>query len=181
MRLTDHPDAKAFILHWGEMGSQWGVNRSVGQVHAFLYLSDEPQTAEAIVDALGLARSNVSTALKELQGYAIVRRVHVEGDRRDHFVAETDLWDMLMRIVAERKRREIDPTVALLGELAARLAADKSAPPHLRERVTRMHEFLSTLSGWYEQVRVLPKSTLVALMKLGGKVARFIPGKSKSQ
>ncbi len=181
MRLTDHPDAKAFILHWGEMGSQWGVNRSVGQIHAFLYLSDEPQTAEAIVDALGLARSNVSTALKELQGYAIVRRVHVEGDRRDHFVAETDLWDMLMRIVAERKRREIDPTIAMMGELAARLAADPSAPPHLRERVTRMHDFLSTLSGWYEQVRALPKSTLVALMKLGGKVARFIPGKSKTQ
>lgn len=179
MPLTDHPDAKAFILHWGEMGTQWGVNRSVSQVHAFLYLSDTPQTAEAIVDALALARSNVSTALKELQGYSIIRRVHIEGDRRDHFVAETDLWDMLMRIAAERKRREIDPTIALLGELAQRLAADDKAPAHIRERITRMHEFMATLGGWYDQVRVLPKPTLVTLMKLGGKVARFIPGKSK--
>jgi DNA-binding transcriptional regulator GbsR (MarR family) len=179
MPLTDHPDAKAFILHWGEMGTQWGVNRSVSQVHALLYLSDTPQTADAIVDALTLARSNVSTALKELQGYRIVRRVHVEGDRRDHFVAETDLWDMLLRIVEERKRREIDPTIALLGELAARLRDDTSAPPHVRDRIARMHDFLGTLGGWYDQVRVLPKPTLVTLMKLGSKVARLIPGKSK--
>ncbi|MES2338566.1 MAG: MarR family transcriptional regulator [Pseudomonadota bacterium] len=179
MTPTDHPDAKAFILHWGEMGTQWGVNRSVSQVHAFLYLSDAPQTADAIVDALTLARSNVSTALKELQGYRIVRRVHVEGDRRDHFVAETDLWDMLLRIVEERKRREIDPTITLLGELAERLKQDDTAPPHVRERIARMHDFLGTLGGWYDQVRVLPKSTLVTLMKLGGKVAKLIPGKAK--
>jgi len=179
MSLIDHPDAKAFILHWGEMGTHWGVNRSVAQIHALLYLSDRPLTAEDIADSLQLARSNVSTALKELQGYMIVRRVHQEGDRRDHFIAETDLWDMLMRIVAERKRREIDPTIALLGELAERLANDKSAPKTLRDRVTRMHEFIGTLSGWYEQVRVLPKSTLVTLMKLGSKVARLIPGSSR--
>ncbi len=179
MTLIDHPDAKAFILHWGEMGTQWGVNRSVSQVHALLYLSDVPLTADAIVDALTLARSNVSTALKELQGYRIVRRVHVEGDRRDHFVAEADLWDMLLRIVEERKRREIDPTIALLGELAERLKIDTTAPPHVRERIARMHEFLGTLGNWYEQVRGLPKPTLVTLMKLGGKVAKFIPGKAK--
>lgn len=175
MRLADHPDAKAFILHWGEMGTHWGVNRSVAQVHALLYLSDRPLPADELVETLALARSNVSTALKELQGYAIVRRVHVEGDRRDHFTAETDLWDMLMRIVAERKRREIDPTIALLGELATRLASDPTAPKQLRERVTRMHEFMGTLGGWYDQVRTLPKTTLVTLMKLGSKVARFIP------
>lgn len=181
MSITNHPDVKAFILHWGEMGTQWGVNRSVAQVHALLYLSDRPIDAEAVVEALGLARSNVSTALKELQGYGIVRRVHVEGDRRDHFVAETDLWEMLMRITAERKRREIDPTLALLAELSDRLKADKAAPVHVRERVTRMHEFISTLGGWYDQVRTLPKPTLVTLMKLGSKVARFIPGaKSKA-
>lgn len=179
MRLIDHPDAKAFILHWGEMGTQWGVNRSVAQIHALLYLSETPLPADEITETLGLARSNVSTGLKELQGYNIVRRVHIEGDRRDHFTAETDLWDMLMRIVAERKRREIDPTIALLGDLAHRLASDPAAPAHLRERVTRMHEFISTLGSWYEQVRVLPKNTLVTLMKLGGKVARFVsPGRS---
>lgn len=174
MSLMDLPDAKAFILHWGEMGTQWGVNRSVSQVHALLYLTDRPLPADDIVDQLGLARSNVSTALKELQNYGIVRRVHVEADRRDHFTAEDDLWEMLMRIVAERKRREIDPTIAMLGELAARLAKDKAAPAHMRERITRMHEFMSTLSGWYDQVRKLPRPTLVMLMKMGGKIARFV-------
>ncbi|HEV2816573.1 MAG TPA: MarR family transcriptional regulator [Allosphingosinicella sp.] len=174
MSLLDHPDARAFILHWGEMGTHWGTNRSVAQIHALLYLSDRPLPADDIVDQLRLARSNVSTGLKELQGYGIVRRVHVEGDRRDHFIAETDLWEMLMRISAERKRREIDPTIALLGELAGRLARDDSAPPQLRERVGRMHEFISTLAAWYDQVRGLPKPTLITLMKLGGKVARFV-------
>ncbi len=179
MSLFDHPDAKAFILHWGEMGTQWGVNRSVSQIHALLYLSDVPLHAEQIVDALGLARSNVSTALKELQGYGIVRRVHVEGDRRDHFVAETDLWEMLTRIAEGRKRREIDPTIAFLGQLAERLAADEAAPKHVRDRVLRMHDFMQTLGTWYDQVRILPKPTLVALMKLGGRVARFLPGARK--
>ena len=177
MTATDHSDARAFILHWGEMGTQWGVNRSVAQIHALLYLSADPITAETISESLGLARSNVSTAMRELQGYGIVRRVHVEGDRRDHFVAETDLWDMLMRIVAERKRREVDPTVTMLAELADRLSKDPTAPALLRERVARMHEFISTLGNWYEQVRGLPKSTLVTLMKLGSKVASFIPSK----
>jgi len=179
MRIVDHPDAKAFILHWGEMGTQWGVNRSVAQLHALLYLSDRPLHAEEIVEQLGLARSNVSTAVRELQGYGIVRRIHVEGDRRDHFVADTDLWDMLLKIAAERKRREIDPTLTLLSELAARLKTDAAAPPQLRERVTRMHEFIGTLGDWYEQVRKLPKPTLVTLMKLGAKIARFIPGVGK--
>jgi DNA-binding transcriptional regulator GbsR (MarR family) len=178
--ISDHPDAKAFILHWGEMGTHWGVNRSVAQIHALLYLSANPITAEDIADALGLARSNISTALKELMAYAIVRRVHVESDRRDHFVAETDLWELLMRISAERKRREIDPTVALLAELSERLAKDDAAPRQLRERITRMHEFITTLSTWYDQIRQLPKPTLVTLMKLGGKIARFVAPRSKA-
>ena len=181
MTVTDHPDAKAFILHWGEMGTHWGVNRSVAQIHALLYLSERPLHAEEIVEQLGLARSNVSTGVKELQGYGIVRRVHVESDRRDHFVAETDLWELLMRITAERKRREIDPTLQLLAELSQRLAGDQSAPPQVRERITRMHEFISTLGDWYEQVRRLPKPTLITLMKLGSKVARLIPGSGKPQ
>ncbi len=174
MSLMDLPDAKAFILHWGEMGTQWGVNRSVSQIHALLYLSQRPLSADDIVEQLGLARSNVSTGLKELQSYNIVRRVHIEGDRRDHFTAETDLWDMLLRIAEERKRREIDPTIALLRELAERIAKDSAAPAHVRERITRMHEFMNTLGNWYDQVRKLPKPTLVTLMKLGGKIARFV-------
>jgi DNA-binding transcriptional regulator GbsR (MarR family) len=175
------PEARAFILHWGEMGSHWGVNRSVAQVHALLYLSDRPLHAEEICEKLALARSNVSNGLKELQSYQIVRRVHIEGDRRDHFVAETDLWDMLMKITAERKRREIDPTIELLRELAERLAGRDDVPAHIRQRIGRMQEFIGTLANWYADVRRLPKATLVTLMKLGGRVARLLPrGKAAS-
>ncbi|MBA4764238.1 GbsR/MarR family transcriptional regulator [Qipengyuania huizhouensis] len=174
--IMDIPEARAFILHWGEMGSEWGVNRSVAQVHALLYLSDRPRHAEDICEKLGLARSNVSNGLKELQSYQIVRRVHVEGDRRDHFVAESDLWDMLMKITAERKRREIDPTIQLLGELSESLGKRDDVPAHVRERIGRMHEFIGNLASWYSDVRRLPKSTLVTLMKLGSRVARLLPG-----
>ena len=135
MDITAFPEFEAFILHWGEMGTHWGVNRSVAQIHALLYLADRPLTAEEISDSLKLARSNVSTALKELQGYGIVRRTHVAGDRRDHFVAETDLWEMTMRISAERKRREIDPTIAFLAELKERIDVRGNVPPHVRERI----------------------------------------------
>jgi len=175
-RLTSIPEAEAFILHWGEMGTNWGVNRSVAQIHALLYLSDHALHAEEISETLTLARSNVSTALKELQSYGIVRRTHVAGDRRDHFVAETDLWELLLRISAERKRREIDPTIALLADLKARMEGRSDVPQHVRERIGRMHEFISTLTNWYDQVRRLPKSTLITLMKLGSRVARLIPG-----
>ncbi len=176
--LFDIPEVRSFILHWGEMGSQWGVNRSVSQIHALLYLSDRPLHAEEICTTLGLARSNVSNGLKELQSYGIVRRAHVHGDRRDHFTAETDLWDMLMRIAAERKRREIDPTITLLGDLAIKLGGQPDLPPHVRERISHMHDFIGNLGGWYDEVRRLPKPTLITLMKLGGKIARLIPGKS---
>ncbi len=176
MGIEKYPEALEFILHWGEMGTHWGANRSVAQVHALLYLSEKPLDAETICDALDLARSNVSNALKELQGYGIVRRTHVAGDRRDHFVAETELWDMFMAITAERKRREIDPTIAKLAELKDRMAANKDLPEYVRQRIGRMHEFMDTLTTWYAQMRGLKRSTLVSLMKLGAKVARFIPG-----
>lgn len=174
---NDHPLARAFVLHWGEMGTHWGVNRSIAQIHALLYLSEHPITAEEIAERLKLARSNVSTGLKELQSYEIVRRVHVEGDRRDHFTAETDLWEMLMRIVAERKRREIDATISALAGLNESLRHDPEAPAHVRERIGAMHGFLVELSDWYTEVRSLPRSTLVKLMHLGGRIARFLPGK----
>ena len=169
MGIERIPEAQEYILHWGEMGSHWGVNRSVSQIHALLYLSDRPLHAEEICEALKLARSNVSTALKELQSYNIVRRTHVVGDRRDHFVAELDLWDMFTAIVAERKRREIDPIIARLAELSYRMEGRPDVPTHVRCRI-------ATLTGWYNQVSALKKSTLIALMKLGAKVARFVPG-----
>ena len=180
MKLTDIPEANAFILHWGEMGSHWGVNRSVSQVHALLYLSDRPLHAEEICETLGLARSNVSGALKELQSYGIVRRSHVMGDRRDHFVAETDLWDMLMTISFERKKREIDPTLLVLSDLSAQMRERTDVPAHVRDRIENMHQFLGNLTHWFDDIRRVPRPTLVALMKLGGKVARFVPGRRQA-
>ena len=181
MGVEKYPEALEFILHWGEMGTHWGANRSMAQVHALLYLSDKPIDAEEICNALDLARSNVSNSLKELQGYGIVKRTHVAGDRRDHFVAETDLWDLFMAITAERKRREIDPTIAKLAELKERMESNKQLPEYVRARIGRMHEFIATLTNWYDDVRRINKATLVKLMKLGGKVARLIPGGKKSE
>ena len=180
MGVEKYPEAMEFILHWGEMGTHWGANRSMAQVHALLYLSDTPLDAEAICKALNLARSNVSNSLKELQSYGIVKRTHIAGDRRDHFVAETELWDLFMAITAERKRREMDPTIAKLAELKERMESNKQLPKHVRERIGRMHDFISTLTSWYDDVRRINKTTLIALMKLGGKVARFIPGGGKA-
>jgi DNA-binding transcriptional regulator GbsR (MarR family) len=176
MHVQKYPEAMEFILHWGEMGTHWGANRSVAQVHALLYLSEDPLDAEAICEALGLARSNVSTALRELQGYGIVKRTHLAGDRRDYFAAETDLWDLFMAITAERKRREIDPTIAKLADLKERMAANHALPDHIRHRVERMHEFIGTLTHWYDDVRRINKATLITLMKLGGRIVKFIPG-----
>src|SRR6185369_14581401 len=105
-----------YILHWGEMGQRWGVNRSVAQIHALLYLSDKPLAADEIAERLEIARSNISTSLRELQGWGIARVVHVMGDRRDHYETLGDVWEMFSIITEERKKREIDPTLALLRE-----------------------------------------------------------------
>jgi DNA-binding transcriptional regulator GbsR (MarR family) len=163
-----------YVLHWGEMGTRWGVNRSIAQIHALLYLSPQPLTAEEIADTLSIARSNVSSSLKELQGFGLVRMTHLLGDRRDHFESIKDNWEMLTLIVEERKRREVDPTLALLRECVAEAEADKTTDPEVKARIERMLTFVDTLSTWYEQVKALPKPTLVALMKMGSKVARFV-------
>jgi DNA-binding transcriptional regulator GbsR (MarR family) len=172
MQLT--PVMEKYVVHWGEMGTRWGVNRSIAQIHALLYLAPQPLTAEEIADTLSVARSNVSTSLKELQGFGLVRLVHVLGDRRDHFEALKDNWEMLMLIVEERKRREIDPTLALLRECVAEAEADKTTDPEVKARIERMLTFMDALTAWYEQVKGLPKPTLVALMKMGSKVAKFV-------
>ena len=172
MDLT--PAMERYILHWGEMGTQWGVNRSVSQVHALLYLSEEPLSAEEISETLGMARSNVSTSLKELISWNIISRTHVLGDRRDHFEAKTDLWELLMAIVEGRKAREIDPTLSMLRQCAMEGKDDKATPAHVQERIERMLEFMETLTVWYEQVSKIPKPTLVKLMKMGNRITKFV-------
>ncbi|WP_041637943.1 MULTISPECIES: MarR family transcriptional regulator [Maricaulis] len=165
-----------FVVHWGEMGSRWGVNRSIAQIHALLYLTDAPLHAEDISEVLQIARSNVSNSLKELQGLALVRREHVLGDRRDHFTATHEPWDMLMAIAEARKQREIDPLIEILRECADAADADPETPQMARDRLRRMEGFVTNLTGWYAQIRKLPQGTLVKLMGLGTKIARFVGG-----
>ena len=162
-----------FVLHWGEMGVRWGINRTVAQVHALLYLSPDPIHAEAICETLEVARSNVSTSLKELQGWGLVRLVHVRDDKRDHFEALTDVWEMFRRIADERKRTEIDPTRALLREC---LSAPRELDPLTRERLAAMGDFFESTTGWYEQASKWPPATLRRLFRLGDKLLKFVGG-----
>lgn len=166
-----------FVLHWGEMGAVWGTNRSVGQIHALLYLSDKPLTAEEMAETLGLARSNVSNSLKELMGWGLIRRVHVLGDRRDHFEAEADLWEMVTRIAEGRKAREIDPTLVTLRRCLEEAHADREMSSTARRRITEMHEFVSMIDGWADEMRRVPRSKLGVLVKLGAAIFRYLPGR----
>jgi len=172
MKLT--PAIERFVLHWGEMGGRWGVNRSVAQIHALLYLSGEPMTAEEIADTLSLARSNVSNSLKELQGWELIQIAHVMGDRRDHFQAKTDIWEMLTVIMDGRKKREIDPTIAVLTHCVRDAHKDGTTPQGAQVRMDQMLEFLTELSGWYEKIKAVPAPTLMKLMRMGAKVAKLV-------
>ncbi len=172
MKLT--PIMSKYILHWGEMGSRWGVNRTVSQIHALLYLAPMPMPAEELAETLSVARSNVSASLKELQNWGIVRMTHVMGDRRDHFEAVKDNWDLLIVIIDERKRRELDPTLAMLSECVEQAENDKVTDPEIKGRIKEMLEFTETLSTWSDQIRKLPKPTLIKLMKMGAKITKFV-------
>jgi DNA-binding transcriptional regulator GbsR (MarR family) len=164
-----------FILQWGDMGSQWGVNRSVSQIHALLYLSERPLTAEEIADALGLARSNVSNSIRELMAWDLIRRVPVKGDRRDHFEAETDLWEMAMRIAAVRKERELDPAVDALKACVAEAERDPKLHPVAGKRLRDMLTFVESLDRWYAQMLTVPKPKLAALIRLGTRIVSLLP------
>ncbi len=174
MKLT--APMERFVLHWGEMGDRWGVNRSIAQIHALLYLAGKPLRADELEETLKLARSNISNSIRELESLGLADRVHVMGDRRDHFQTLSEPWDMLMTIVEARKRREIDPTLAVLRACLNEMGEDPETPPETLARVKRMHDFIHTLAGWYDQIKRLPKGTLIKLMNLGGRVARFVGG-----
>ncbi len=163
-----------FILHWGDMGGQWGVNRSVAQIHALLYLSERPLTAEDIADTLGMARSNVSNSLRELQGWKLIRRVPVFGDRRDHFEAETDLWEMVTRIAQGRKEREIDPAAAALRACLADAQGDPRVSAVAKKRLAEMESFVASLNRWYDQMLNVPAPKIMALIRMGSKVVNLL-------
>jgi len=172
MKLT--PVMEKFIVHWGEMGTRWGVNRTVAQIHALLYLSPGAMNAEEISETLGVARSNVSTSLKELMSWGLVKVSHVLGDRRDHFESMKDLWEIFNCVVAERKKREIDPTLTLLRQCELEAETDTETSSEIKQRISNMTEFLETLTGWYEQMNTIPKSTMVKLMKMGTRITKIL-------
>lgn len=179
MKLT--PAVERYVLHWGEMGTRWGVNRTVAQIHALLYLSPRPLPADEIAETLSVARSNVSTSLKELQAWRLVSVTHVLGDRRDHFKTTSDMWEMIATIVEERKRREIDPTLALLRQCVDEMQHDDETPKEVKERIRSMLTFITMLTGWFEQIMALPRATQRTLLKLGAKVARFLPQEGSAE
>ncbi|MGH9859942.1 MAG: GbsR/MarR family transcriptional regulator [Candidatus Acidiferrales bacterium] len=172
MKLT--PTQQKFILHWGEMGTRWGINRTVAQIHALLYLSAEPVNAEEIATTLAVARSNVSTSLRELQSWGIVKVVHVLGDRRDHFECMKDVWEMFRIVIEERKRREVDPTLAMLRTSVAELEHSGSGDTYTRERLREMLDFFETMTSFYGEIDRLPRGTLRQAAKLRGKVRKVL-------
>jgi DNA-binding transcriptional regulator GbsR (MarR family) len=161
------PVMKQFILHWGEMGSSWGINRAVAQIYALLYLSETPLTAEVISHGLSLARSTVSTGIRELQSWGLVKVVHILGDRRDHFEAMDDVWEMFRVILDERKRREIDPTLEVLEECVGAIDSEGTEDAYTRERLQEMLEFFELMTTVYTQVDQLPTETLKKMARLG--------------
>ena len=168
------PVMEKFILHWGEMGSTWGINRTVAQIYAYLYLSPTSLTAEEISDTLAIARSTVSTGLRELQGWGIIRTVHMLGDRRDHFETMSDVWEMFRAILKERKRREIDPTLEVLRSSYAELKTEDPENAYIEERLEDMLQFFEITSTVYQQVDQLPTETLKKMARLGDNFAKAL-------
>ncbi len=168
------PVMQKFILHWGEMGTRWGINRTVAQVHALLYLSPKPLHAEEIAGTLAVARSNVSTSLRELQSWGIVKVVHVLGDRRDHFESMKDVWEMFQVIIAERKRREMDPTLAVLRGCVAELEKAGAAEAETRKRVEELLDFFEAMTSLYSEVRNVPAQRIRQLLRLKRKIKKML-------
>ena len=168
------PVQSRFILHWGEMGWRWGINRTVAQVHALLFISPRPLNAEQVAATLGVARSNVSNSLRELQGWKIVRVTHVLGDRRDYFESVKDVWELFRIIVDERKKREADPTLDMLREAVADAKKAGAADAYTRERLADLLQFFELMTGWVDQTRKLPTPSLIRMAKAGGRIAKML-------
>jgi DNA-binding transcriptional regulator GbsR (MarR family) len=168
-----------FVLHWGEMGSRWGVNRTMSQIHALLFITGRPMNADELCEQLGAARSNVSTSLRELQGWGLVRIVHLLGDRRDHFETSGDVWELLRTIVRGRKQREFEPTIQALRDCLTHpeLARESALA---RQRINETLVLMETTSAWTEEMLRLPPETLMKIMKLGAKVQGLLRGKGKA-
>ena len=169
------PVQQKFILHWGEMGARWGINRTVAQLHALLYLAPRPLNADDICEALGVARSNVSTSLRELQNWGLIKITHVLGDRRDHFeIVTADVWEMFRIVLDERKKREIDPTLAVLRACVGQAEQGGKAEGVTRERLAAMRDFFEMTSGWYDQVGEFPTSVVLKFVRGGERLRKLL-------
>jgi DNA-binding transcriptional regulator GbsR (MarR family) len=175
---TLSPIRRRFVMHWGEMGSRWGVNRTVAQIHALLFLSGRPMHAEEIAEILQVARSNVSNSLKELQNLNLVRVIHIFADRRDHFETSKDVWELMRTVVRERKSREFDPTVGILKECMADpdyVTEDKDT----RKRIEDTYGLMEAMSSWGEEMLRMEPATLMKVMKLGSKIQKLMRENTK--
>ncbi|MFK7789613.1 MAG: GbsR/MarR family transcriptional regulator [Phycisphaeraceae bacterium] len=172
MKLTDVQ--QKFVLHWGEMGNRWGINRTVAQIHALLFIAPEPLNADDIAETLSVARSNVSTSLRELQGWGIVQAVPMLGERKEHFSTQTDVWEMFMAVLDERKKREIDPTLTLLRECVIEAEDAGKSEAHTHERLSELLGLIEAMNGWYGQVRLLPRPMLIRFLKMGSKLRKLL-------
>lgn len=172
------PLSQRFVLHFGEMGSRWGINRTVGQIYALLYVSAKPLNADEITEALNFSRSNVSMGLKELQSWRLARLMHQPNDRRDYFQAPEDVWTIFRTLLVERRKREIDPTLSMLRD--ALMESPSSAEDlHAQERMKEMHEFMERMTDWLDEVQKMDSAMLASLMKMGAKVQKLVEMKDR--
>jgi DNA-binding transcriptional regulator GbsR (MarR family) len=171
------PLVQSFVLHFGEMGGRWGVNRTVGQIYALLFLSDRPLNADEIAEALGMSRSNVSMGLKELEAWRLIRKRHLPGDRREYIEAPDDIWQIVRTLAEERRRREVDPTLSLLRDI---LMETPGTPEerHAQARMREMHDLIEALTGWADDVQKLDNGSLMRLLSLGAGVSRVLDFKN---
>lgn len=173
--MTLSPAAERFILHWGDMGPRWGVNRSVAQIHALLYLTPKPLPAEEIAETLSIARSNVSMSIKELQSWGIIRTESVLGDRRDHYRSVEDVWELFRIVLDERKRREVDPTLEVLRECVELAEKGRGRDDEIvAKRVKAMLSFFEIAAAWYANLRALPQTAIKAFLRMGTKLRGWI-------
>lgn len=176
--MTLTPLVSRFVSHFGEMGSRWGINRTVGQIYALLVVSPKPLNADEIGEALSFSRSNVSMGLKELQSWRLVRLQHLPGDRREYFSAPQDVWAIFSTLAEERRKREVDPTLSMLRD-ALMEQPDGDADRYAQQRMREMHEFIELFTTWLSDVQRLEPKTLAQLMKLGSRVQKFFEMKDK--
>jgi len=167
------PLAQRFIMHFGEMGSRWGINRTVGQIYALLYVSAKPLNADEIAESLSFSRSNVSMGLKELQSWRLVKLLHKPNDRREYFEPPKDIWDIFKALLEERRRREIEPTLSMLRDALLETPSNE-ADRAAQERMREMYNLIELSSAWFDDVQRLSPETLASLMKMGSKVKKLI-------